>query len=174
MTDNPATYHATQSLIAISTGGIWGKGLGRGISKYGHLPEDTTDFVFAIVAEEFGFVGALFVIAVLGILVVRRCKDHFGRVLAAGIVFTITTQAAINIGVVTAVLPTKGIPLPFISAGGTSMLLTAAAVGVLLNIARQAGQPAEKIVLPKQVPGSVEVSAAVEPADAELMEGSLV
>jgi cell division protein FtsW len=150
-----------------------------GISKYGHLPEDTTDFIFAIISEEFGFVGALFVIAVfialavLGILVVRRCKDHFGRVLAAGIVFTITTQAAINIGVVTAVLPTKGIPLPFISAGGTSMLLTAAAVGVLLNIARQADQPAE-IVL-EQVPGSVEVSTAVvEPADAELMEGSMV
>jgi len=180
MTDNPATYHATQSLIAISTGGIWGKGLGRGISKYGHLPEDTTDFIFAIISEEFGFVGALFVIAVfialavLGILVVRRCKDHFGRVLAAGIVFTITTQAAINIGVVTAVLPTKGIPLPFISAGGTSMLLTAAAVGVLLNIARQADEPANTIALPQQAPGSVEVSAAAEPADAELMEGSLV
>ena len=73
----------------------------------------------------------------LGLIVVSRCKDEFGRILAAGIVLTIAAQAAINIGVVTVVLPTKGIPLPFVSAGGTSMLLSAAAVGILLNIARQ-------------------------------------
>jgi len=137
------SYQANQSLIAISSGGIWGKGLGRGISKYGHLPEDTTDFIFAIIAEELGFVGAVFVVAVfvalivLTILLVLRCNDRFGRMLSAGIMLTIAAQAAINIGVVTVVLPTKGIPLPFISAGGTSMLLSAAAAGVLLNIARQ-------------------------------------
>ena len=136
------SYHAQQSLIAISTGGIWGKGLGRGISKYGHLPEDTTDFIFAIIAEELGFVGGFFVIAVfiaiaiLSMLVIKRCKSSFGRLLAGGIAMSITIQAAINIGVVTVVLPTKGIPLPFISAGGTSLLLTAAAAGILLNIAR--------------------------------------
>ena len=136
-------YQANQSLIAIGSGGIWGKGLGQGICKYGHLPEDTTDFVFAIVGEELGFMGTagvliLFILFVcLGLAVVLRCRDRFGRLLAAGIVLTIGIQAALNIGVVTVVLPTKGIPLPFISGGGTSMLLSAAAVGVLLNIASQ-------------------------------------
>ncbi len=137
------SYQARQSLIAISSGGIWGKGLGQGISKYGHVPEDTTDFVFAIIAEELGFVGAVGVIAlfalfvVVGIIIVARCENRFGRILAAGIVLSIAIQAAVNIGVAMVVLPTKGIPLPFISAGGTSMLLSAGAVGVLLNIARQ-------------------------------------
>ena len=139
-------YQANQSLIAIGSGGLFGKGLGRGICKYGHLPEDTTDFIFAIIGEEFGFVGctaiiAFFVLFVwLGMLVAIRCKDRFGQMLAAGIVFTIAAQAAINIGVVTVVLPTKGISLPFVSAGGTSMLLTAAAVGLLLNIAKNTTQ----------------------------------
>jgi len=137
-----AAYQANQSLIALGSGGLWGKGLGRGICKYGHLPEDTTDFIFAIIGEEFGFVGnaaiiLLFVAFVaLGILVVVRCRDQFGRLLAGGIVLAIAIQAALNIGVVTVLLPTKGIPLPFVSAGGTSMLLSAAAVGVLLNIAK--------------------------------------
>ncbi len=137
------SYQAKQSLIAISTGGIWGKGLGRGICKYGHVPEDTSDFVFAIIAEELGFVGAALVIVIFiafvacGMIIVIRCENRFGRVLAAGIVLAIALQAAINIGVVMVVLPTKGIPLPFVSAGGTSMLLSAAAVGILLNIARQ-------------------------------------
>lgn len=136
-------YQAKQSLIALSSGGIFGKGLGRGISKYGHLPEDTTDFIFAIIGEELGFVGTaavigLFIVFVwLGILVIVRTEDRFGQLLAGGIVLTIAVQAAINIGVVTVVLPTKGIPLPFVSAGGTSMLLSAVAVGVLLNIAKK-------------------------------------
>jgi cell division protein FtsW len=138
-------YQANQSLVAIGSGGVWGKGLGEGISKYGHLPEDTTDFIFAIVGEELGLVGTLGVIAlfilfvVLGLAVVMRCRDPFGRLLAAGIVLTIGVQAALNIGVVTVVLPTKGIPLPFVSSGGTSMLLSSAAVGVLLNIAARSG-----------------------------------
>lgn len=139
-------YQANQSLIAIGSGGVWGKGLGEGISKYGHLPEDTTDFVFAVVGEELGMVGTIGVIGLfvlficLSWVVVMRCRDRFGRLLAAGIVLTIGIQAALNIGVVTVVLPTKGIPLPFISSGGTSMLLSAAAVGVLLNIASQTDQ----------------------------------
>jgi len=136
-------YQPHQSLIALGSGGLWGKGLGKGICKYGHLPEDTTDFIFAIIGEELGFIGNAAVIALfiafvwLGILVVLRCKDRFGQLLAGGIVLTIATQAALNIGVVTVVLPTKGLPLPFVSAGGTSMLLSSAAVGVLLNIAKQ-------------------------------------
>jgi cell division protein FtsW len=137
------SYQARQSLIAISSGGIWGKGLGQGVSKYGHVPEDTTDFVFAIIAEELGFVGAAGIIAlfalfvIVGMIIATRCENRFGRILATGIVLTIAIQAAVNMGVAMVVLPTKGIPLPFISAGGTSMLLTAGAVGVLLNIARQ-------------------------------------
>ncbi len=140
-------YQPSQSKIALGSGGLWGKGLGKGISKYGHLPEDTTDFIFAIIGEELGFVGnaaviGLFIVFIwLGIIVVVRCRDRFGQLLAGGIVLTIAIQAALNIGVVTVVLPTKGLPLPFVSAGGTSMLLSAAAVGVLLNIAR--GQRAD-------------------------------
>jgi len=144
-------YQPSQSLIALGSGGLWGKGLGKGISKYGHLPEDTTDFIFAIIGEELGFIGnaaviGLFIVFVwLGILVVMRCRDRFGQLLAGGIVLTIATQAALNIGVVTVVLPTKGLPLPFVSAGGTSMLLSAAAVGVLLNIAKQSPPKPDKL-----------------------------
>jgi len=134
-------YQANQSLIAIGSGGVLGKGLGQGTCKYGHLPEDTTDFIFSIVGEELGLLGTiglilLFILFIcLGIFVVLRCRDRFARLLAAGIVLTIGIQAALNMGVVTVVLPTKGIPLPFVSAGGTSMLLSSAAVGVLLSIA---------------------------------------
>jgi len=141
--DSNASYQAQQSLIAISSGKLWGKGLGRGVLKYGHLPEDTTDFILSIIAEELGFAGAMAVILifvfflVLGMIVVFRCNDRFGRFLGCGIMLTIAVQAAINIGVATVILPTKGMPLPFISAGGTSMLLSAAAAGILLNIAKQ-------------------------------------
>jgi len=143
-------YQAKQSLIALSSGGLWGTGLGFGICKYGHLPEDTTDFVFAIIGEELGFIGtagviALFVIFVwLGMLVAIRCRDRFGQLLAGGIVLAIGIQASVNIGVVTVVLPTKGIPLPFVSAGGTSLLLTAAAVGILMNVAKQTADQQEE------------------------------
>ena len=117
-----------------------------GVCKYGHLPEDTTDFIFSIIGEEMGLVGTLTVIAlfilfiVLGVMVINRCKEPFGRLLATSIVLAIGVQAALNIGVVTVVLPTKGLPLPFVSAGGTSMLLSAAAIGVLLNIASRCGE----------------------------------
>ena len=138
-----AAYQANQSLMALGSGGLLGRGLGKGICKYGHLPEDTTDFIFAIIGEEMGFAGCMVVILLfiaflwLGMLVVARCRDNFGRLLAGGIVLAVAIQAAVNIGVVTVVLPTKGIPLPFVSSGGTSMILSAFAVGVLLNIAKQ-------------------------------------
>jgi cell division protein FtsW len=138
-----ANYQASQSLIALGSGGLFGKGLGMGVCKYGHLPEDTTDFIFAIIGEEMGLVGTVAVIAlfiafiVFGIMVVKRIDEPFGKLLATSIVLAVGVQAALNIGVVTVVLPTKGLPLPFVSAGGTSMLLSAAAVGVLLNIASQ-------------------------------------
>jgi len=139
-------YQVKQSLIAIGSGGICGKGLGMGTSKYGYLPQDTTDFIFSIIAEELGFVGAAVVIALfvvlilLGIIVMVRCNNSFGRLLAGAIVMTIGIQAAINIGVATNTLPTTGIPLPFVSTGGTSLLLSAAAVGVLVNIAKQTAE----------------------------------
>jgi cell division protein FtsW len=148
------SYQARQSLIAIGTGGLTGKGLGRGVIKYGHLPEDTTDFIFAIIAEETGFFVSVFVIvlflifAAAGVGIVLCCRDRLGRIIAAGIVMAISLQAAINLGVVTVVLPTKGIPLPFISAGGTSLLLTRAAVGVLLNIARHETEDPLEEMLP--------------------------
>jgi len=138
-----AAYQANQSLIALGSGGLWGKGLGRGTCKYGHLPEDTTDFIFAIIGEEMGLFGTIIIIVLfitfiwLGILVVVRCKDRLGQLLAGGIILSIGIQAALNISVVTVVLPTKGISLPFVSAGGSGLLLSAAAVGVLVNIAKQ-------------------------------------
>mgnify|MGYP001278407399 CR=1 FL=1 len=136
-------YQIRQSLIAVSTGGLWGKGLGGGISKYGHLPEDTTDFIFAIIAEELGFAGVCLIVllfilfVVLGIIIMQRCPDDFGKLLAFGITMAISLQAAVNLGVVTKLLPTKGIALPFISAGGTHLLLTAAAAGLLAAVARR-------------------------------------
>lgn len=136
-------YQAQQSLVAIVTGGFSGKGLARGVSNYGHLPEDTTDFIFAIISHELGFIGAVIIIslyicfALAGMYLMTICKDSFAKLLSVAIILCITAQAAINIGVVTVVLPTKGIPLPFVSAGGTSMLLSAAAIGVLVNIAKQ-------------------------------------
>jgi len=158
-----AAYQANQSLAALGSGGLLGKGLGGGICKYGYLPEDTTDFIFAIIGEELGFIGnaaviLLFIVFMwLGILIVVRCKDPFGRLLAGGIVLAIGIQAALNIGVVTVVLPTKGIPLPFVSAGGTSLLLSSAAVGVLLSIARQtATKPAPSKVAAQPRPGRLE------------------
>ena len=144
-------YQPSQSLIAIGSGGLFGKGLGRGICKYGHVPEDTTDFIFSIIGEELGFAGNTAVILlfmaflITGIFIIVRCQDRFGRLLASGIILTIAIQAAINIGVVTVVLPTKGIPLPFVSAGGTSMLLSAAAIGVLINIAKNSPSGLPKI-----------------------------
>lgn len=135
-------YQANQSLIALGSGGTLGKGLGMGICKYGRLPEDTTDFVFSIIGEELGLVGTLAIILLfliflwLGFRVTVKSTDGFSRLLAAGITLGIGIQAALNIGVVTVVLPTKGIPLPFVSGGGTSLLVSAAAVGILLNIAK--------------------------------------
>lgn len=136
-------YQANQSLVALGSGGVFGKGLGNGICKYGHVPEDTTDLIFSIVGEELGLIGTLIVILIfmyllwLGLRVIRKCSNGFSQLLATGIVLVLGIQAALNIGVATVVLPTKGIPLPFLSAGGSSLLMYAAATGVLLNIARQ-------------------------------------
>ena len=133
-------YHPIQSMLAIVQGGLAGRGLGNGVQKFGYLPEDTTDFLFAVICEELGLAGAVLVVSLylgllgLGLVVLRACRDVFGRVIALGVLLTIGCQALINIAVVTVVVPTKGIALPLLSAGGTGWLFTAAAVGLLVSL----------------------------------------
>ena len=137
-------FHIIQSLIAVSTGGITGVGLMEGKQKLFYLPEPHTDFIFAVTAEELGLVGALIIIALFSIFLWRgirtalRTRDTFGRFLAIGITSMVVLQAFINISVVLGLMPTKGIPLPFISYGGSSLFITLACVGVLLNVTKQA------------------------------------
>jgi cell division protein FtsW len=136
-------YHMIQSLLSFSTGGITGRGLGNGIQKLGYLPEDTTDFIFAVICEELGLFGALMTVALyLGVLyvawqTVSTKRDDFGRLLAFGIGSMIGLQATINIAVATVSVPTKGLSLPLISAGGSGLVITCAALGLLYSIARQ-------------------------------------
>jgi cell division protein FtsW len=136
-------FHIIQSLIAVSTGGITGVGLMEGKQKLFYLPEPHTDFIFAVTAEELGLVGALIIVVLFSIFLWRgirtalRTQDNFGRFLAVGITSMVVLQAFINISVVLGMMPTKGIPLPFISYGGSSLFITLACVGVLLNVTKQ-------------------------------------
>src|SRR2546428_91621 len=136
-------FHIIQSLIAVSTGGVTGLGLMEGKQKLFYLPEPHTDFIFSVVAEEVGLVGSLIVVALFvlflyrGIRAALRIEEPFGRYLATGITSMVVLQALFNISVVLGLMPTKGIPLPFISYGGTSLFVTLACVGVLLNITQQ-------------------------------------
>jgi cell division protein FtsW len=136
-------FHIIQSLIAVGTGGVTGLGLMEGKQKLFYLPEPHTDFIYAVTAEEFGLVGALIVVALFAIFLYRGMRtalathDPFARYLASGITAMVVMQALFNISVVLGLLPTKGIPLPFISYGGTSLFVTLASVGVLLNITQQ-------------------------------------
>jgi cell division protein FtsW len=137
-------FHIIQSLIAVSTGGLTGLGLMEGKQKLFYLPEPHTDFIFAVTAEELGLLGSLLVLALFALFLARglrtalRTKDNFGRFLATGITSMVALQAFINISVVVGMMPTKGIPLPFVSYGGSSLFVTLACVGVLLNITQQA------------------------------------
>ena len=137
-------FHIIKSLIAVATGGVTGLGLMEGKQKLFYLPEPHTDFIFAVTAEELGLVGALAVIVLFAIFLWRgtraalRTQDNFGRFLAVGITSMIVLQAFINISVVLGLMPTKGIPLPFVSYGGSSLFVTLMCVGVLLNITKQA------------------------------------
>lgn len=136
-------YQPLQSLHALASGGIDGVGLGAGRAKWGFLPYAHTDFIFAVIGEELGLLGSLFVvalfavIAIAGLCVAQRAPDRFGMLLATGITAWIVLQAALNIGAVVAVFPVVGITLPLLSFGGTSAVTTLAAMGVLLNVARQ-------------------------------------
>jgi cell division protein FtsW len=137
-------FHIIQSLIAVSTGGITGLGLMEGKQKLFYLPEPHTDFIFSVTAEELGLLGALTVVALFAVFLWRgvrtalRTQDTFGRFLVVGITSMVVVQAFINISVVLGMMPTKGIPLPFVSYGGSSLFITLACVGVLLNISKQA------------------------------------
>jgi cell division protein FtsW len=137
-------FHIIQSLIAVGTGGVTGTGLMEGKQKLFYLPEPHTDFIFAVTAEELGLVGALCVVTLFAIFLWRgmraswRTEDLFGRYLAVGITSMVVMQAFINISVVLGMMPTKGIPLPLVSYGGSSLFVTLACVGVLLNITKQA------------------------------------
>jgi len=136
-------FHTIQSLIAVGTGGVTGSGLMEGKQKLFYLPEPQTDFIFAVTAEELGLLGSLFIVILFAVFCYRgyraalRTNDNFARLLAAGITTMVGVQAFFNISVVLALLPTKGIPLPFISYGGSSLFIMLASVGVLLNITKQ-------------------------------------
>ncbi len=135
-------YQMVQSLYAIGSGGFFGVGLGESKQKYLYIPEPHNDFIFAILAEELGFVGCVFVIALFaifiwrGMLIAMKAPDVFGSLMAVGITTLIGSQAIINIAVVTASIPTTGIALPFFSYGGTALVILLCTVGILLNISR--------------------------------------
>lgn len=135
-------YQIIQSLYAIGSGGFLGVGLGRSMQKFYRIPEQHTDFIFSILAEELGFIGGAFIIilfmffAARGYLIAKNSRDTFGSLLACGLTTAIVVEAVINIAVVTSLMPVTGITLPFISYGGSSLIFKLAAVGVLLNISR--------------------------------------
>jgi cell division protein FtsW len=144
-------YQSVQGLVALGSGGLTGVGLGASRAKWGFLPNAHTDFIFAIIGDELGLVGSLIVVAlfvgfgVLGIRAAVRAPDRYGALLATGITAWLIGQAVLNIGAVVGLLPVTGVPLPFVSYGGTSLVIAMAAVGILLNVARN-GRPDQKPV----------------------------
>jgi len=158
---NPAAYQPRQSLLAILTGGWFGKGPGRGMLKLGFLPEDSTDFIFSVYCEEWGFVGAMLLMGLVlaWILFARkaalRASDGFGRLLAGSIGFVIALQAVLHIAVDVVVAPPTGMGMPFVSAGGTALLMLAGATAMIVSVAAR-GTPAHALVrTPVYSPASV-------------------
>jgi cell division protein FtsW len=137
-----AGFQVIQSLIAVGTGGLLGTGLMEGKQKLFYLPEPHTDFIYAVLGEEFGLVGSLLLLVLYlvflgrGLRLSLRAPDPFGRYLGLGLTMMVLCQAFINMSVVLSLLPTKGIPLPFISYGGSSLLISLTGVGILLNISQ--------------------------------------
>ncbi|MEW6534280.1 MAG: putative lipid II flippase FtsW [Candidatus Auribacterota bacterium] len=146
-------FQIIQSFIALGSGGLHGVGLGQGTQKLFYLPEAHTDFIFAIIGEELGLIGTssivlLFaVFCISGMMIAYKCTDIFGKLLAAGITMMITAQALINMCVVTGMLPTKGIPLPFLSFGGSNLLVNSIAIGILINVGVRGNEQPENAVL---------------------------
>lgn len=138
-----AGYNIIQSMIAFVAGGFFGEGYGNSRQKLGWLPEGHTDFIYAVIGEEFGFLGCLIIIGLFlaflqrGLIISSKCEDIFGKLLAAGITVSICLQAFINISVSSSMLPATGVPMPFISYGGTSLFITMCMVGILLNISKK-------------------------------------
>ena len=138
-----AGYNVIQSLVAFATGGFWGVGYGSSKQKLAWLPEAHTDFIFAVIGEELGFVGCLLVVGLFltliyrGFLIASRCPDMYGKLLALGITFSIGFQAFLNMSVSSSFLPATGVPLPFISYGGSSLMVSMWMIGVLLNISKK-------------------------------------
>jgi cell division protein FtsW len=153
---NGAALQAQQAMYGLGSGGWFGTGLGNGLRKYGYLPEINTDFIFANIGEELGLITTLLVvvafviIALCGMYIALHARDTFGGLLAVGITLLICLQAAINIGVVTSALPNKGLPLPFISYGGSNLLALFIGLGILFSIARLA----EPAVKPAPIPSA--------------------
>ncbi len=147
-------YQIIQSQIAVGTGGVLGQGLMAGVQKLFYLPHPHTDFIYAVIAEETGLVGALVVLLCFGVILWRGLEiataapDPFGAFLALGITMMVSFQAFFNISVVLGLLPTKGIPLPFVSAGGSSMLINLLAMGILLNVSQHTSQRRAPVVRP--------------------------
>lgn len=135
-------WHIIQSLLAFGCGGVWGVGVGKGIQKLYYLPQPHTDFILAVVGEELGLVGVLLLVVLFYILICRglvvaiRCAEPFQRYLAFGITCLIGLQALVNMAVAMGMLPTKGLPLPLVSLGGTSMIMNLAGLGILMAITR--------------------------------------
>lgn len=138
-----AGYNVIQSLVAFATGGFWGMGYGNSRQKLAWLPEAHTDFIFAVIGEELGFIGCLLVIGLFwtfvhrGLLIASRCPDMYGKLLAVGITFSIGFQAFLNMSVASSFLPATGVPLPFISYGGSSLMVSMWMIGILLNISKK-------------------------------------
>ncbi len=136
------SYHISQILIALGTGGLFGLGLGQSRQKY-YLPEVTTDSIFAVIGEELGFLGSMLLIALFIALVIRGFKiadkttDQFGKILASGLTLWLGIQAIVNLGAISSLLPLTGVPLPFISYGGSALVVNLAAIGILFNISKQ-------------------------------------
>ncbi len=136
-------YNIIQSLIAFASGGFMGLGYGASVQKRAYLPECHTDFIFAVIAEEWGFIGCVFIIILFltilyrGIFIASKCTDMYGKLLAIGLTFSLTVQAFINMGVTSSFIPATGVPLPFISYGGSSLMTSMIMVGILLNISKR-------------------------------------
>jgi cell division protein FtsW len=149
-----AGFQTVQAMIGLGSGGIFGVGLGQSVQKTNYLPEAHTDMIFAIIGEELGLVGATAVIAAycvfayLGLKIALQCKDPFGKRLAAGLTALVCGQAAINLAAVMGLAPLTGIPLPFVSYGGSSLVVALACVGILLNIAGNARAGARSAGVP--------------------------
>jgi cell division protein FtsW len=139
------SYQVQQSLIALGGGGLFGRGPGESLQKLFYLPQPHTDFIFAVIGEELGFVGAVVTLSLVGVIVVRalRAAQHASTraaaLLAAGLTVTLAVQTLLNVSVCLKLLPAKGLPLPLISAGGSDVMLTMVAIGLLLNVSKEGG-----------------------------------